>query len=238
MTSDYMFDLAKIVVQSCGHAVTQFVLDARQQDLNVKEDDIVSSKKIEKELFGDSDVIVKNCYLTGHDNINVFGQIEMKYFITICLSGKTELFGNVINSKMYLSEIGQIASQMWQEIPVHFPFIGLDAFVVMPNHIHGIIVINRSVKTPIVEALHATPLPPHDTARPVDNPMSSISPKSGSLSAVVRSFKSAVTKQAHKFDTNFSWQRGYYDTIICTIGQLSRIRKYILDNAQNRDLTV
>jgi REP element-mobilizing transposase RayT len=139
---------------------------------------------------------------------------------------------------MNLSKFGQIASQMWYEIPVHFPFISLDSFVVMPNHIHGIIVINRSVKTPIVGALHATPLPPHDAAHSVDNTMSSISPKSGSLSAVVRSFKSAVTKHAHKSDSNFSWQPGYYDTIICTTGQLSRIRKYISDNAQNRDFDV
>jgi hypothetical protein len=64
-----------------------------------------------------------------------------KYFVTICTAGKKEWFGNVINSKMHLSEIGQIASKMWQEIPVHFPFIGLDTFVVMP-----------------VGALHATPL--------------------------------------------------------------------------------
>lgn len=161
-----------------------------------------------------------------------------KYFVTICTSGTKEWFGNVINGKMNLSEIGMIASQMWYEIPVHFPFIGLDAFVVMPNHIHGIIVINRSVKTPIVGALHATPLPPHDAAHSVDNTMSSISPKSGSLSAVVRSYKSAVTKHAHKSDSNFSWQPGYYDTIICTTGQLSRIRKYISDNAQNWDLSI
>ena len=58
-----------------------------------------------------------------------------------------------------MSEIGQIASKMWYEIPVHFPFIGLDAFVVMPDHIHGIIVINRSIEIPLVGALHATPLP-------------------------------------------------------------------------------
>jgi REP element-mobilizing transposase RayT len=134
---------------------------------------------------------------------------------------------------MHLSEIGQIASKMWREIPVHFPFIGLDAFVVMPDHIHGIIVINRSIRTSIVGALHATPLLPHDTTHLVDKTISSISPKSGSLSVAVRSYKSAVTKHAHKFDTNFSWQPGYYDTIICTTGQLSRIRKYILDNTQS-----
>ena len=123
-------------------------------------------------------------------------------------------------------------------MPVHFPFIGLDAFVVMPNHIHGIIIINRFIRTPIVGALHATPLLSHDTTYMSDKTMSFISPKSGSLSVVIRSYKSAVTKCAHKSDTNFSWQPGYYDTIICTTGQLSRIKKYISDNAQNWDLVI
>ena len=86
--------------------------------------------------------------------------------------------------------------------------------------------------------MHATPLLSPDTTHLSDKTMSFISPKSGSLSVVVRSYKSAVTKHAHKFDTSFSWQRGFNDTIICTIGQLSRIRKYILDNAQNWDLMV
>ena len=111
-----------------------------------------------------------------------------KYFVKICTAQKTKWFGSVINSKMHLSEIGHIASQMWYEIPVHFPFIGLDAFVVMPNHIHGIIVINRFIGTPIVGALHATPLPPNDTTYLSNETMSFISPKSGSLSVVVRSY--------------------------------------------------
>jgi putative transposase len=156
-----------------------------------------------------------------------------KYFVTICTPGTKEWFGNVINNKMHLSEIGHIASQMWYEIPVHFPFIGLDAFVVMPNHLHGIIVINRFIGTPIVEALHATPLPLPDAKFLKYVIMSSISPKSGSLSVVVRSYKSAVTKHVHKLESGFSWQPGYYDAIICTTRQLSHIRKYILDNAQN-----
>ena len=167
-----------------------------------------------------------------------------KYFVTICTTGTKEQLGNVINSKMHLSEIGQIASKWLREIPVHFPFIGLDAFVVMPNHIHGIIIINRSVEKPIVGALHATPLPhheplpPHDTAHLTDKTMSFISPKSGSLSVVFRLYRSAVTKQVHRFDSSFFWQRGFYDSIICTTGQTSRFRKYISDNAQNWDLIV
>ena len=94
--------------------------------------------------------------------------------------------------------------------------------------IHAVYAVRKS----IAGAVHGTHLPPHDMASQSDITMSSISPKSGSVSIVIRSNKSAVSKHAHKCDTNFSWQPGYYDTIICTTGQLSRIRKYILDNTQ------
>jgi putative transposase len=134
---------------------------------------------------------------------------------------------------MLLSEIGQIASQVWYEIPVHFPYIGLDAFIVMPDHIHGIIIINKSIEKPIAVPLHATELLQYDATDLVINNMSVISPKSGSLSVVVRSYKSAVTKYAHQFNSNFSWQSGFHDVIICTSGQLRRIRKYILENPLN-----
>jgi len=85
-------------------------------------------------------------------------------------------------------------------------YYGLDEFVVMPNHIHGIIIINRSIKKPIVGALHATPLPPPDAKFLKNEIMSFISPKSGSLSVDVRSYKSAVKNNAHKFDNGFSRQ--------------------------------
>jgi putative transposase len=173
-----------------------------------------------------------------HNSLRYAGRdysLPGKYFVTICTSQKTEWFGSVINGKMHLSEIGRIASQMWYEIPVHFPFIGLDAFVVMPDHIHGIIVINKYAGPPIAGVLHATPLPPYDATHPANEIMSSVSPKPGSLSVVVRSYKSAVTKHAHKFDSSFSWQRGFHDNIICTVGQMSRIRKYIFDNVRNWD---
>jgi REP element-mobilizing transposase RayT len=147
-------------------------------------------------------------------------------------------FGNVVDGKMQLSDIGRIASDMWYEIPVHFPWVGLDEFVVMPNHIHGIIIIKKSSGTTLIGALHATPLPSTD-----DNPgkniiMSSISPKRGSLSVIIPSYKSAVSKQAHKFDSGFSWQSKFHDRIICTSGQLSRIRKYIIDNPRKWDRNI
>jgi hypothetical protein len=74
---------------------------------------------------------------------------------------------------------------------------------------------------------------PDDATHLSNKTMSFISPKSGSLSVVIRSYKSAVTKHAHKLDSHFSWQHGFYDTIICTTRQEKRIRKYVLDNPQN-----
>ena len=72
------------------------------------------------------------------------------YFITICTHNREWFFGEIINQKMILSEIGQMAEKYWYEIPQHFPFVKLDAFVVMPNHIHGIIIIDKKINNNIV----------------------------------------------------------------------------------------
>jgi putative transposase len=65
------------------------------------------------------------------------------YFVTICTYGRICFFGKIFDGEMELSGIGKLINQFWNEIPIHFPFVILDAFVVMPNHIHGIIVINK-----------------------------------------------------------------------------------------------
>lgn len=69
------------------------------------------------------------------------------YFITICTQNRHHFFGTIQNQEMQLSEIGKLAAQFWMEIPNHFPFIELGNFVVMPNHVHGILIINHSVET-------------------------------------------------------------------------------------------
>jgi putative transposase len=63
------------------------------------------------------------------------------YFITICTHGRECLFGEIIDGEMHLNEAGQIVVQTWQDLPNHVPNVQLDAFVVMPNHVHGIIII-------------------------------------------------------------------------------------------------
>jgi REP element-mobilizing transposase RayT len=146
-------------------------------------------------------------------------------------------FGNISNGKMILSESGQIAYNLWYELPEHFAFVSLDEFVVMPNHVHGIVIIES---TTTVGTLHATslqqPTPPvrtlHATSRrSIQNEfMSTISPKHGSLATVIRSYKSAVSKNIHLYDPDFSWQPRYYDHLIRSDKELDRIRNYIINN--------
>lgn len=163
-------------------------------------------------------------------------RVAAAYFVTICTAGREHYFGEILDEKMHLSEIGQIVHQNWQEIPTHFPFIQLNAFVAMPNHVHGILVIDHSfdiANDDLVETLHATSLhqPPQIIDQPVKNEaMAAISPKRGSLSSVIRSYKSSVSKQARYFHANFAWQTRFHDHIIRDGQEYWKIREYIRNN--------
>ena len=153
------------------------------------------------------------------------------YFITICTRSRNCYFGNVYDGKMELSVTGEIAQSCWQEIPQHFPYVQLDSFVVMPNHVHGIIIINKPapMHAPMhapVQTLHATSLPPG-----IKNEyMASISPKRGTLCSIVRSYKSAVTKKVHFINAVIEWHERYYDSIIRDDQSWQIINDYILNN--------
>ncbi|MFZ0612076.1 MAG: hypothetical protein WAM73_07560 [Desulfobacterales bacterium] len=101
------------------------------------------------------------------------------YFVTICTRNQECLFGDIADEKMQLNGAGHAAAQCWHVIPDHFPYAELDAFVVMPSHIHGIVVIangrGTACRAPTMEQF----------GRPV----------SGSIPTVIRSFKSAATKR-------------------------------------------
>ena len=79
---------------------------------------------------------IEPCRLKGHDYSK-----GSRYFITICTQGKAIWFGNILNQQMILSETGQIAKKLWQNLPEHFSFAALDEYVIMPDHVHGIIII-------------------------------------------------------------------------------------------------
>ena len=124
---------------------------------------------------------------------------------------------------MNLTEIGMLADKFWLEIPEHFPFAKLDEYIIMPNHVHGIIKIDNTIET-----LHATSPLSHATSI-----SQGISPKKGSLASVIRSYKSVVTKNAKIINPDFSWQTRFYDHIIRDEKSLNNIRAYIKNNPEN-----
>ena len=70
------------------------------------------------------------------------------YFVTICTKNREEYFGQVIDDTVRLSDIGEIAHRCWMEIPIHFSCVNIDEFIVMPNHIHGILAITKNEDIP------------------------------------------------------------------------------------------
>lgn len=131
---------------------------------------------------------------------------------------------------MQLNPLGKTAQENWKAIPAHHKNVVLDAFVIMPNHIHGILILmNDEIN---VETLHATSLQSKINAR--SNYYRSISPQKGSLSTIIRSYKSSVTQHIKKIlDPKFAWQPRFYDHIIRTERDLENLRLYIEANPEN-----
>ena len=148
------------------------------------------------------------------------------YFVTICTQNRARLFGDIGNGEMRLNGFGRAAKAGWEEIPAHFPGVEVDTFAVMPNHVHGIIVIARAAPGPTPRATRASPL--RGTAGPGRR----------SIGAIVGSYKSAVSKRINQSRGTAGasvWQRSYYEHIIRDDADLNRIRQYIWDNPARWD---
>lgn len=151
------------------------------------------------------------------------------YFITICTNQREYYFGEIttrspekkiVNSPektqnlaslhFEKTEFGSIAEQYWMGIPAHFPFVELDAFVIMPNHLHGILFLNE---------------PQHDQWQ-----ANKFGPQSRNLPSIIRGYKAAVKKYGTLNGLDFGWQPRYYDWVIRSEIELHRIRGYIQGN--------
>jgi hypothetical protein len=87
--------------------------------------------------------------------LNGFNYSEQgAYFVTICTNKRNFVFGDIVERKMNINSFGKLAHQCWNDIPKHFPFVTVDEFIVMPNHVHGILFINQSQNNDIA-ARHA-----------------------------------------------------------------------------------
>lgn len=132
------------------------------------------------------------------------------YFVTICTQNRIHFFGEISNRKVHLSAIGQTAQQYWAEIPNHFEGVYLDEYVIMPDHIHGILTIDR----------------------PFSSGTNQFAPlKPGSLPTIVQSYKSSVTRWCRKNQfEQFAWQPRFHDRILRDETALNRVRMYIVNN--------
>ena len=149
------------------------------------------------------------------------------YFVTIVSHKRFPIFGKINNGKTYLSHPGRIVEECWGEIPSDFSTVSLDGFVIMPNHLHGIVIIDdqRNGTT--------TNISPFLTG---DEKTMTAGPQSKSLSAIVGSFKSVATKRIHRLGiTKFHsiWQRNYYEHIIRNEDDYQSKVEYIQSNPLN-----
>ena len=141
------------------------------------------------------------------------------YFVTINTKDHHEYFGEIKNSRMYLNDLGKIVNEEWLKSTKIRKNIELDYYVIMPNHFHGILIITETVCKDVARNVSTNKI------------YSDISPVSGSLSAIIRGFKSAVTNQIHNYgEKHFSWQPRFYDRIIRNERELNAIRNYIGQN--------
>ncbi len=133
-----------------------------------------------------------------------------------------------------LTPLGLHAYNCWQEIPNHFPFVILDEFVVMPNHLHGLIIIKKTEN--ILEQSDAF-LELQDIAAPylgsLPEPKNKFGPQSLNLASIIRGFKIGVTKFANANDISFAWQGRFHEHVIRDIEAHLNIRHYIRNNPSN-----
>ncbi len=140
------------------------------------------------------------------------------YFVTICTQNRQCLFGDVVDGKMRLNDVGRLVQTVWDGLPERFPTVESDAFVVMPNHVHGILVL--------VEAGLA--LPPGGAASSAPTGSASTT-----LGKVLRAFKSTSAVGVNRLLTRSGqplWQRNYFEHIVRSEESLNRIRDYIDTN--------
>ncbi len=147
--------------------------------------------------------------------------INGAYFITTCVQDRIPYFGKIKEGKILLNEYGKIVQQVWNNLPKHYANCFLGEFVIMPNHVHGIIFINDNLNlTHVGEGLKPSPTKTRKTPP---------------LSEIIRGFKTFSSRKINDTNTtpDFRWQRSFHDRIIRNEKELTNIAEYIYLNPQN-----
>jgi putative transposase len=147
------------------------------------------------------------------------------YFVTICTKDRECLFGDITDAIMQINDAGRIVQQCWQNIPLHFPHVQLDEYIIMLNHIHGIICIETAVGAKNFSPLPTLHIRPRGTSKTI-----------GAI-AIVRGFKIGVTKWMRQHTAIHDvWQRNYWEHVIRDDAKLNSIREYIYNNPAQWEL--
>lgn len=156
------------------------------------------------------------------------------YFVTICTKDRYCFFGHVRDGKFIANHLGDLAHQYWMEMPDHYSFVELDEFTVMPNHVHGIVVINRTDgidainRRDAINRVSTTTTTGGGGATGKHNPM-----LQENLSRVMRWYKGRVSFECRKTNPEFGWQARFYDHIIRDESSYHKIKSYIRNNPRN-----
>ncbi|MDZ7798157.1 MAG: transposase [Patescibacteria group bacterium] len=157
---------------------------------------------------------------------------EGYYFITICTKQKTNIFGKILENKMSLNKYGKIVKRQWQWLEKQYSYISLDKYIIMPNHFHGIIIIDSScVGTGRDTKINKYPCV--DAGR--DPHLRGIKIKP--ITEIIGAFKTTSSKLIHQNGfPEFRWQRSFYDRIIDNEKSLDNVREYIILNPSKWNL--
>jgi REP element-mobilizing transposase RayT len=185
----------------------------------------------------------KNKYRIGSTRLQKWDYSwSAAYFITVCTANRENYFGEINNQIMKLSHAGVLADVFWYEIKNHAQNIELDEYIVMPNHVHGIIILkgnNKSkfdnVSSTNVETRHALSLKPPQNNQNAQTPGQQRFQNQGknSVSSIIGSYKSAVSKHANRLELKMKWQPRFHDHIIRDGEEFQRIKNYIANNPAN-----
>lgn len=162
--------------------------------------------------------------LAGYDYAQSAG-----YFVTLCSHERRNLFGQFVAGSLVLSSLGQLAGKTWLRLPEWFAVVYLDSYVIMPNHMHGVLVLLQDNGACLADPGQMRAK--HGFA-PTVNSNTPCGTKSLSLSSIIQAYKSCVAREWHRCsDSKQSvWQRGFYDHVIRDEQGLQRIREYIMNN--------
>ncbi len=142
------------------------------------------------------------------------------YFVTLCTQNGTTVFGDILNGEMRLNDRGEIVQELWNMLPERFPTLELDCYVIMPNHMHGILVQGEQAKSR-----------PIHTSEVDGSKHALVQPSYTELGQIIRTFKAIATRLIRACDSSeFAWHRNYYEHVIRNGSDLNRIRQYIVDN--------